>query len=77
MSREYSLNDIGFTPGAIEPRLIGSVEENVDETELREHFNRNREEAERMLQEFEERTKDLVVSYTRSTKLSVPDNKCF
>ena len=77
MSREYSLNDIGFTPGAIEPRPIGSVEENVDETELREHFNRNREEAERMLQELEERTKDLVVSYTRSTKLSVPDNKCF
>ena len=71
MAREYSLNDIGFTPGAIEPRPIGSVVEYIDETELREHFKRNREEAERLLQDFEERTKDMVV------RLSTPITRCF
>ncbi|MBQ6132771.1 MAG: hypothetical protein IJI65_01305 [Lachnospiraceae bacterium] len=59
--REYTLNDIGFTPGPIEPRPIGSVVEDVDEQVLNEHFRRNSEEADRLLREFEERTKDLVV----------------
>ena len=62
MAREYTLNDIGFTTGTIEPRPIGSVVENIDNQELLEHFERNREEAERILQEFEEHTRDLAVS---------------
>lgn len=62
MSREYALNDIGFTPGPIEPRPIGSATEVVDEQALSEHFKQNREESEKLLREFEERTKDLVVS---------------
>lgn len=60
MAREYTLNDIGFTPGPIEPRPIGSVAEDISEQELKEHFKRNREESERLLHEFEERQKALV-----------------
>ncbi len=62
MTREYTLNDIGFTPGSIEPRPIDTVVEMIDEKTLNENFSRNREEAEQLLREFEERTKDLVVS---------------
>ena len=61
MKEEYSLNDIGFNLGPIEPRFLDSIMEYIDEQELNGFFKRNREESERLIREFEEHTKDLAV----------------
>ena len=53
--REYTLNDIRSTPGPIEPLPIGEGIDNATEEELRAVFQRNREDAEQLLRDFEER----------------------
>ena len=60
--REYTLNDIGFTPDSIEPLPIGEGVDNATDEELQEITRQNRETFDRLWADYEERTKDLVVS---------------
>lgn len=61
MMKGYTLNDIGFTPGPIEPLPIGEGVDTATVDELQEITCRNRESFDRLWADFEERTKDLVV----------------
>ncbi|GEM_PF-4398026 len=59
--REYTLNDIGFTPGLIEPLPIGDGVDKATDEELQEITRQNVESFDRLWADYEERTKDLVV----------------
>ena len=59
--REYTLNDIGFTPGPIEPLPIGEGVDNATKGELQAAYKRNREESEKLLREFEKRAGGVVM----------------
>lgn len=61
--RDYSLNDIGFNPEPVKLLRAGEgLDEEFDMDAIREESRINREKNEQLLHEFEERTKDLVVS---------------
>lgn len=56
--REYTLNDIGFTPGKVEELPINFIVENtVNKDEINEQSQKNRQMGEELLRQFEERQK--------------------
>ena len=55
--REYTLNDIGFTPGSIEPFPTGGGVDHATDEELQEITRRNRESFDRLWADYEERQK--------------------
>ncbi len=61
MDTRFTLNDLLFTPGPLKEHQR-EVDPNWDEEAALERSRKLREEDERLLREFEERTKDLVVS---------------
>lgn len=60
--REYTLNDIGFTPGKVEELPINfRVENTVNKDEINEQSQKNRQMGEELLRQFEERQKAEVM----------------
>ena len=59
--REYTLNDIGFTPGPIEPLPIGNGVDNATDEELEEITRRNRESFDLLWANYEERQNKVSV----------------
>ena len=59
--REYTLNDIGFTPGPIEPLPIGNGVDNATDEELEEITRRNRESFDQLWANYEERQNKVSV----------------
>ena len=63
MDARFTLNDLIYTPGPIEElQRDTSVDPNYDRDAALEESRRLREEDAKLLKEFRERTKDLVVS---------------
>ena len=60
MDTRFTLNDLLFTPGPLEEHQR-EVDPDWNEEAALERSRKLREEDERLLREFEERTKDLVV----------------
>ena len=59
--REYTLNDIGFTLGPIEPLPIGNGVDNATDEELEEITRRNRESFDQLWANYEERQNKVSV----------------
>ena len=61
--REYSLNDIGYNPEPVKLLQRGEdVDPSWDEEAALERSRKLREQDEQLLREFEERTRDMVIS---------------